>query len=193
MSDQDSAAKVGLSLPIALPVSEAERKAELEGEVVGLYDEFRAPIFRYAASFGISAHDAEEVAQEVFLALFRHLCAGKSRRNLRAWIFRVAHNLALRQRAAVQSSARRNPGTLETAERKPDGSPNPEESYSAEQRTERLSVVMRALPEVDQRCLRLRAEGLQYREIARVTGMSLGAVAMSLARSMERLMRADTR
>ena len=55
---------------------------------------------RYALSFGLPPHDAEEVIQEVFLSLFRHLRMGRSRRNLRGWLFRVAHNLALKRRMA---------------------------------------------------------------------------------------------
>ena len=57
----------------------------------------------------------------------------------------------------------------------------------------RLRAVLRALPEPDQHCLRLRAEGLRYREIAEVLGMSLGAVSISLTRSLARLERADRR
>ena len=54
-----------------------------------------------------------------------------------------------------------------------------------------LLAVVQALPEQDRRCLYLRAEGLRYRDITEVLGMSLGAVAQSLARSLERLHRAD--
>jgi RNA polymerase sigma-70 factor (ECF subfamily) len=39
--------------------------------------------------------------------------------------------------------------------------------------------------------LHLRAEGLRYREIAGVLGISLGAVSLSLQRSFARLIRAD--
>jgi RNA polymerase sigma-70 factor (ECF subfamily) len=56
-----------------------------------------------------------------------------------------------------------------------------------------LLAVVHALPELDQGCLRLRAEGLRYREIASVLGMSLGAVSISLTRSLARLIRADGR
>jgi len=51
--------------------------------------------------------------------------------------------------------------------------------------------VVNALPEQDQSCLCMRAEGLRYREIAEALGISLGSVAASLARSLERLGRAD--
>jgi RNA polymerase sigma-70 factor (ECF subfamily) len=58
-------------------------------------------------------------------------------------------------------------------------------------RRERLLAVVEALPEVDRRCIYLRAEGLRYREIVEVLGISLGAVALSLERSLARLRRAD--
>jgi RNA polymerase sigma-70 factor (ECF subfamily) len=49
------------------------------------------------------------------------------------------------------------------------------------------------MPEADRNCLLLRAEGLRYREIADALGMSLGAVSKSIARSFEKLNRADRR
>jgi RNA polymerase sigma-70 factor (ECF subfamily) len=79
------------------------------------------------------------------------------------------------------------------AERQVDPSPSPEEQISSTQRQRRLLAVVDALPNDDQSCLRLRAEGLRYREIAAVLNMSLGAVSISLTRSLARLMRADGR
>jgi RNA polymerase sigma-70 factor (ECF subfamily) len=72
-----------------------------------------------------------------------------------------------------------------------DPSPNPEERWVSVRRQQRLMAVIQALPEQDRRCLYLRAEGLRYREIMGVLGMSLGAVALSLERSLARLSRAD--
>jgi RNA polymerase sigma-70 factor (ECF subfamily) len=74
-----------------------------------------------------------------------------------------------------------------------DSRPNPEEQASFSQRQTRLLAVLRALPAQDQHCLRLRAEGLRYREIAEVLGRSLGSISASLARSLARLGRADGR
>ena len=58
---------------------------------------------------------------------------------------------------------------------------------------ERLLAVVDALPELDRRCLVLRAEGLRYREIAGILDMSLGAVSISLARSLARIARSAGR
>jgi RNA polymerase sigma-70 factor, ECF subfamily len=167
--------------------------SEIECEVINLFEEFRGPLLRYALSFGISVHDAEEVIQEVFLSLFRHLQLRKSRRNLRGWIFCVAHNLALKHRYANQRSRDMMASDWTIVERHLDPSPSPEEQVSTTQTRQRLLAVLHALPEEDQCCLRLRAEGLRYREIAAVLGISLGSVSISLTESLARLIRADRR
>lgn len=167
--------------------------SEAERAVIMLFDQLRDPVVRYVLSFGLSVHDAEEVTQEVFLALFGHLQKGKSRRNLRGWIFRVAHNLALKRRGTNQRSQNQTHLDRRIAENRLDSSPNPEEQVLSAQRQRRLLAVLNVLPEEDQCCLRLRAEGLRYREIARVLGISLGAVSISLTRSLGRLMCADKR
>jgi RNA polymerase sigma-70 factor (ECF subfamily) len=164
----------------------AERvPSPLEAEVEALFDRFRVPLLRYLHSFGLPVQDGEEVVQEVFLALFQHLRQGKPRTNLQGWVFRVAHNLGLKR-----CQGRR----LETAvQDELDPRPDPEQQAAGRQRQRRLQNVLRALPEQDRRCLFLRAEGLRYREIAEVLGMSLGAVAQSLERSLARLSRAGER
>ncbi len=169
------------------------KPSNTEREVMAMFEQFRDPLLRYSLSFGIPVHDAEEVVQEVFLSLFRHLQLGRSRKNLRGWIFRVTHNLALKQRYANQRSCDKTASDWTIAKEQSDPSPNPEEHLSSAQRQRRLLAVVDALPEADQGCLRLRAEGLRYREIASVLGMSLGAVSISLTRSLARLIRADGR
>jgi RNA polymerase sigma-70 factor (ECF subfamily) len=171
----------------ATPAKAKAKPSEIEREVMRLFDEFRNPLLRYSLSFGLTIHDAEEVSQEVFLSLFQHLQMGKSRRNLPGWLFRVAHNLSLKRRYANLKSAGAETGEGEAAEQHLDLSPDPEEQVLFAQKRRRLLAVVHALPQEDQCCLRLRAEGLRYREIAAAAGMSLGAVAMSLARSLARL------
>jgi len=72
-----------------------------------------------------------------------------------------------------------------------DSASDPEEQVADLQRQDRLLAVVKALPEMDRCCLSLRAEGFRYREIAGVLGISLGAVANSLGKSLSRLSRAD--
>jgi len=177
-------------LQAANQADRASESSALEEEVVDLFDQFRDRLLRYALSFGLSIPDGEEIVQEVFLALFQHLQRGKPRRNLPGWMFRVTHNLALKQR----EQSRRNPRIAigpYAAALPVDPAPTPEAQLAGSQREERLQAALCALPEQDRRCLYLRAEGLRYREIAEALSMSLGSVSMSLARSLARLGRAD--
>ena len=169
------------------------RSVALEQEIISLFDQFRERLLRYVLSFGLPMPDCEEIAQEVFLALFQHLRRGKSRENLRGWMFRVAHNLALKRRLGMNRSPEiwSEPGAAE--ELAADPAPNPEDQALQTETRERLLAVVEALPELDRRCLALRAEGLRYREIAEVLEMSLGAVSISLARSLARMTRAAER
>jgi RNA polymerase sigma-70 factor (ECF subfamily) len=180
-----------LPFPGTATFAPSERHSEIECQVIDLFDQFRNPLLRYILSFGLCIHDAEEVAQEVFLALFRHLQQGKSRRNLRGWIFRVAHNLALKQRAANKKLQGSQRGDAAILQAQSDGTPNAEDQMTSDQTVQRLRAVLRALPEQHRCCLALRAEGLRYRQIATTLGISLGAVSISLARSLARLRRAD--
>jgi RNA polymerase sigma-70 factor (ECF subfamily) len=174
----------------SLAASEAtvRHPSRLEDEVVALFEQFRAPVFRYLLSFRIPVSEAEDIVQDVFLALFEHLRQGKPRLNLQGWLFRVAHNQALKSRLRER---RASAGTTRHSPAVADDSANPEEIVSADQRQRRLLAVVDALPEQDQCCLSLRAEGLRYREIAEVLGISLGSVAASLEKSLSRLRRAE--
>ena len=160
----------------------------LEEEVTGLFDQFGQSASRYLLTLGLSPHDAEEVIQEVFLSLFQHLRSGKPRTNLRGWVFRVAHNLGLKR-----FKSNRREVLVDTLADELDQRQNPEEQAAGRQRQQRLLAVVGVLPEHDKRCLYLRAEGLRYREIADILGVSLGAVALSLERSLTRLRSADAR
>lgn len=183
---------------ITLPLSPARSResavaSELEEQIIGLFDELRGRLLRYSLSLGLPSADGEEIIQEAFLALFQHLQQGRCRRNLRGWLFRVVHNLSLKRlaRTGLRNGAVDLDGDLANSHADP--RPNPEEQLSFSQRQARLLAALQALPEQDQRCLRLRAEGLRYREIAEVLGMSLGSISASLARSLARLSRADGR
>lgn len=187
----DASLDSALVLPLpseraAAPLSRAEQ------EVIDLFDALRDSIFRYVLSFGLTSHDAEDIVQESFLSLFRHLQLGRSRQNLRGWLFRVAHNLSLKRRAANHKSQPQERHSAQVEEHV-DPSPNAEDELVHRERQTLLFSVFRALPEQDRRCLELRAEGLRYRDIAETLGISLGAVSIALTRSLARLERACER
>ena len=167
----------------------------MESEVLALFDGLRDRLMSYLLKFNdLTVQDSEDIVQEAFLALFQHLKRGRSRENLTGWLFRVVHNLGLKR---AQYSRRNSQTTVlltgGAEEMVADLAPSPEDALAQDQLLQRLRAVLAALPRQDQQCLALRAEGLRYREIAEVLDMSLGAVAKSLERSLERMMRAARR
>jgi RNA polymerase sigma-70 factor (ECF subfamily) len=185
MSESDSVARWELA---AGKTMRAPSPTAIEQEVIQLFDELRSGLLRYLLGFDLPSQDGEEVIQEVFLALFQHLQRGRSRENLHGWIFRVAHNLGLKRRMARTKEARAVSEEA-LAATLADRGENPEEQLLSSRQHKRLQMVFRALPEQDQWCLSLRAEGLRYREIAEVLDISLASVSTSLGRSLARLSR----
>lgn len=183
-------ANTALGLALRSSVEWINRDISSEGEVLRLFDLMRTRLLRYAVSFGIPMQDGEDIVQETFLALFHHLQPGRPDDNLHRWLFRVTHNLALKRRMKILSEpAAGGTDQLETL----DPNPDPEQCVLFRERHARLASVLRALSIEDQSCLRLRAEGLRYREIAGILGISLGSVSASLSRSLARLEQVDKR
>src|SRR5580700_777098 len=135
-----------LSWPLSRPTDAGSLESSpLEIEVVGLFEELRNRLLRYLLVLGLSVHDGEEIIQESFLLLFQHLRRGKSRQNLRGWVFRVARNLALKRRAADQVRLRQIVEFDETSPKQSaDRSPNPEEQLQGKRRQKRLLAVVQA-------------------------------------------------
>src|SRR5215210_887934 len=117
---------IELTLPASLPADDSAAVQAAEREVLSLFDDCAGGLRRYLGSFGLGEEATEDVVQEVFLALFRHLLLGRPRTNLRGWLFQVGHNLALkqRQRSLARQQTERN-WDADLAERVIDPAANP--------------------------------------------------------------------
>jgi hypothetical protein len=87
-----------LGLPLLADGTFEVTDAAIEQQVLALFDTTAPSLLRYVQTFGLSADETEDVVQEAFLSLFYHLRIGRPRTNLRGWLFKVSHNLALKQR-----------------------------------------------------------------------------------------------
>ncbi len=96
-----------------------DRESPQLEETVDLFGRLSRPLLRYLFTFGITASDGEEIVQETFLALFKHLNCGKPRGNLPSWIFRVGHNLALKHLERARSQAQYGSRTIRLGDRCP--------------------------------------------------------------------------
>jgi RNA polymerase sigma-70 factor (ECF subfamily) len=131
---------------------------------------------------------AEEIIQDSFLRLYRHLHSGGREDNLRSWIFRVAHNIGINELKRLNYLGPRNPQQrADPSELSIDQALNPEELLLRKERIVRTHAAISALSERQKQCLYLRAEGFRYREIAELLGVTISTVAELLHRAIKRL------
>src|ERR1700760_3015318 len=80
---------------LALAADRTSGSMTLSERVQGLFEQLRIPVFRYLLRKTRDSGQAEDITQETFLRLFRHLSADRLLDNPKAWIFTVANNLAV--------------------------------------------------------------------------------------------------
>jgi RNA polymerase sigma-70 factor (ECF subfamily) len=153
-------------------------------EAAWWFDELRVPVYRYLVCNGLGPADAEEVAQETFLRLYRHLTGRGSRTNLRGWIFEVARNAARDRR---KSAHWQRTVALDPEARIVDPRAGPEEQALHEERGRRLQVAIGGLSVQQRECILLRISGLRYREIGEVLGINVASVGELVQRATARL------
>jgi len=171
----------GDSVPWALPLA---RLPSNDREATTLFGELRKPLLGYLRCLGLSADEAQDTVQDAFLSLHRHLSAGGSRENIRAWLFRVAHNQA---RNRQNSYDRRFGGPLEDDADPVLDEATPERLLLEKEKFERLASAIRRLSGSERDCLLLRASGLRYREIGEVLGIATSTVSDTVERAVKKL------
>jgi RNA polymerase sigma-70 factor (ECF subfamily) len=151
------------------------------------YNERRLEIYRYILSLQLPAADAQELTQEAFLRLFQEIESGGSGAvdHPRAWLFRVAHNLAIDVHRRYEAQGAESPTSAYATAR--DRGDIPEIAVLGKERTRLLMEAIASLSKQQRACLHLRAEGLRYREIAEVLGVSTPTVGEFLQRAIKRM------
>jgi RNA polymerase sigma-70 factor (ECF subfamily) len=126
--------------------------------------------------------EAEDLAQETFLRLARQRFPADRQHNVRAWLYRVATNLAYN---ALRGQGRRERHQEAAQQVVTAGSPALDLT-EAVQRSDEREAVRRALghlPARQAQLLLLRHAGLSYRELAEALNVAPGSVGTLLARA----------
>ena len=168
---------------IALSEQSASRTFNAEEEVEEIYRETRGAVCAYLLYLGVSDDRAQEVTQEVFLRLFQTMRNGVAIENVRAWSFRVAHNLGLKVRSRERALRLVAPDW----DRFIHPSDSAERELLNRERKTRVAAALEELSPQQRNCLYLRSQGLRYREIAEVMGISASSVNEFLRRAIARL------
>jgi RNA polymerase sigma factor (sigma-70 family) len=136
-------------------------------------DRYERPLIRYATRLTGDADRARDVVQDVFI----RLCAAERELiadHLAEWLFTVCRNRALDLRRKETRMRRLDDAAVETRE---SGEPAPAAVLEDTETAGRLVRLLATLPDNQQEVLVLKFQGgLSYKEIAAVTGQSVGNV-----------------
>ena len=121
-----------------------------------------------------AAWTTEDAFHEVLCDLWRGFGSFDKRSSERTWVFRVATNTMI--------SLTRKTGNQPTIQ----ATEYQEPSYSNENYHDLVNMI-NAVSEPDRTIIRAHVQGFSYAEIAKITGLSVGAVSMRLTRALRKL------
>ncbi len=154
---------------------------------------YHPKIVRYLARF-VGEHEAEDLAQEVFVRVARGLPAFRGDSRLSTWIYRIATNAAFDRLRGGTLLRMTGTGGSDDGAGDEEGSAEAGTADSVEQALIRdemnacIRNLVEDLPENDRAVLALGELGeFKDREIAEILGVSLGTVKIRLHRARARL------
>lgn len=157
-----------------------------------LLNKHRTPVIHFLFRMVQDRSIAEELAQEVFLRVFRSRASYEPTAKFTTWLFRIATHLALnwlrdgkndRAQERLDDIATDSPG-LQVADRHP----SVESSLVYETKLAEVRLAIAALPEKQRAAVLMhKFEEMEYSQIAKVLGSSESAVKSLLFRAYETL------
>ncbi|MBM4380455.1 MAG: RNA polymerase sigma factor [Deltaproteobacteria bacterium] len=141
-----------------------------------LFDRHQASVVRFATRFVGDAARGEELAQDIFVSLFRAAPRYQPTARFKTWLYRVATHHCLNARRGLAARAS-SVGSEPLAHVPADPSHSPHAVAEGRELAGVLSAGLAALPERERAAFTLsRFEGLSYREVAEALETSESAV-----------------
>lgn len=152
-----------------------------------LVDRYKDRVFRLLGRYCRDAVEREDLAQEVFLKVFRKLHTFKHDSQFFTWVYRITVNAASDHLSRASTRRLRLVEDAEVFHRADDYGEHPAAPLEAAEVAAITRAVVDQLPEKFRTILVLREfEGLAYNEIAEVLGCQLGTVESRLFRARKR-------
>jgi RNA polymerase sigma-70 factor (ECF subfamily) len=139
-------------------------------------------LFRWLFHLTHDRHAAEDLAQETFLRAFSALDRFQAGTNFGAWLFRIAHNAWANQRRATR---RREPLPSELPGKEADPV---DEALCREALTDLARAIAKVPGELREAFLLRVDEGMSFREIADVLGLTEETARWRVFKARERLL-----
>lgn len=157
-----------------------------------LYQRFASSLLGFAYSQLRSRETAEEIVQELFLAIWRHRGSWELTRSLKSYLFGALRHHIVSYRRTLRARDERTRST-ESADEELAALPSASSSDHLAREAELVEAINRAVEGLSPRCretfLLVRQQHLSYAEAAEVLGISTKAVEMNMVRSFAALRR----
>jgi RNA polymerase sigma-70 factor, ECF subfamily len=160
-----------------------------------LFRKFSPRVLQYVRRFVVSAAQAEELTQDVFVQVFRFRHRYRPQSRLATWVYTIATNLCLNELRRPERHLRVDLWEAHEGEERREGPQlpdpeaiTPEEGAATRELSRRLEAAVGALPTKQRAALLLsRVDGLAYRDVAEALGCTEGAVKALLFRATQSL------
>ena len=159
-----------------------------------LVEQHRSMVYRVAYQFAGNHHDAEDIAQDVFIKVYRSLSRFRQDSQFTSWIYRIAMNACIDHRrrqlsaGTAPSGARFNEDAEQQMVNTPEDGPGPETTAYAGELGCVLETAIGRLPHGQRIVFIMRHyEGLKLGEIASALGLAEGTVKRQLHAAVHRL------
>ncbi len=149
-------------------------------------EEHRGIVVKVTRSFAATPADAADLQQELLLQLWISLSSYAGQAKPSTWIYRVCLNTALTWRRGTSRREKRIEPEADIA-RVATEAASPAERAGERELLEKLYAAIHALPDFDRALVLLSLDGLAYRAIAEITGLTENHVGVALTRARKRL------
>ena len=162
-------------------IGQGDRKAFEE-----LLDAYEARVYRLGLRFTGNVPDAEDITQEIFLAVYRSIGGFQGNSALGTWIYRVAmnHCLDYRRKRKLETLPLDEEISLATQDWRDD----PAASADKRELAERVEAAINRLSPAHRDVIVLHElQGLTYQEVAATLNLPVGTVKSRLSNAFKRL------
>lgn len=172
---------------------ERAKKGDVEA-FESLVEVYQKKVYNIALRMIGNPHDAEELAQEVFIRVFKSLAGFKEQAQFSTWIYRITINTCLdelrkrKNRRVVYLDQEIDTGENEIKRQLEDDRPTPDVSAEKNELRKLVQDAIQKLPENHRIILILRdLNGMSYDEIAKVLKSPEGTVKSRISRARQAL------
>jgi RNA polymerase sigma-70 factor (ECF subfamily) len=139
-------------------------------------------LHKVSRSFAYSPTDREDLMQEILMQLWRSVPGFRGASKVSVWIYRVAFNTAVIWKRGHKRRIKRETGLLGRA-----SEPAAPADEGNSELIERLYEAIHALPLVDASIVLLSLDGVSYRDMAEILGISENQIGVKLNRAKKKL------